>query len=313
MYHQVLDANINRVSEGLRVIEEYTRFVWKEKCLTDELAALRKTINRALPQSPDLLHIRDISSDMRAKEIPSERVGIRDLLIANFKRVQEGLRVLEEYTGNSVFNSARYDAYQLEKRILLPLSKKDIAKGVYLISDSVDVLKKGIEWGVPIIQLRDKYATKKEIYERALELKPFVEGTSTCWIINDFVDICQLVDADGVHTGQDDVDIPHIRRMLGDHKLIGRTTHSLDQGLEAQSQGADYVSIGPLWETPSKPGREAIGFEYLKQAPEHLSVPYVAIGGINRTNIDQVMAHRPFMVGLIRDYEAVPDFMSLFQ
>lgn len=312
MFNQVLDANINRVSEGLRVIEEYTRFVWKEKDLTQQLAQLRKRINAALPQSNALLHIRDIEKDMRAKEVPSERKSLKDLLIANFKRVQEGLRVLEEYTGNAIFNECRYDAYQLEKQVVLPLVKHSTLKGIYLISSDVDVLKKGVEWGVPLIQLRDKYASKEEIYNKSKAAMALTKGTSTKFIVNDFLDIALLLDADGLHTGQDDLDIRLLRSLLGDHKVLGRTTHTLEQGVAAQHQGADYVSVGPLWETPSKPGRPGIGFDYLSKASESLTIPYVAIGGIDKTRIEQVMAYSPPLVGLIRDYQQIPYFQSLF-
>src|SRR5437899_1493050 len=100
-YHQVIDANINRVSEGLRVIEDYTRFVSRRKNLTDQLALLRKQINSTEKDFTMHLFIRNSAHDMRAGEIPVIRKDAMSLLKANFKRVEEGLRVLEEYTGNS--------------------------------------------------------------------------------------------------------------------------------------------------------------------------------------------------------------------
>ena len=114
------------------------------------------------------------------------------------------------------------------------------------------------------------------------------------------------VDADGLHTGQDDLPIQIQRQWIGPHKIIGKTTHTLDQGLTAQSQGADYVSVGPLWKTPSKPNRDAIGFDYLKAAASQLRIPYVAIGGVNLSNIDQLIPFNPPIIGLIRAYEDIP-------
>ena len=131
-------------------------------------------------------------------------------------------------------------------------------------------------------------------------------------IINDFLDIVQVVDADGLHTGQDDIDVITQRQLLGEHKIIGRTTHSLKQGLAAQEQGADYVSVGPIWSTPSKPDRDPIGFDYLKQAKNALSIPYVAIGGVNRENIAEIMTFSPSLVGIIRDFQAAPDVMKRY-
>src|SRR5258708_23811451 len=113
-YYQIIDANINRVSEGLRVIEDYTRFISKQKFFTNQLAKLRKQINSSENEPINNLLIRNTDGDMRAKEIPQKREDIIALLKANFKRVEEGLRVLEEYTGNALFNRVRYEIYDLE-------------------------------------------------------------------------------------------------------------------------------------------------------------------------------------------------------
>lgn len=311
MFAQVIDANINRVAEGYRVIEEYTRFVLSDDQLTQQLSQARKQLNQSEISIAENLSIRNTDSDARAREIPSKRVDLISLLKANFKRVQEGLRVLEEYTGNPLYNQLRYDAYDLEKDILLPLTKPQLSRGVYLISDSIDVLRKGLEWQVSLIQLRDKSASKSEIFEKAKMLAPEAKQVGVPFLVNDFLDIAMGVDADGLHTGQDDIPVNELKAIWGEHKLYGRTTHSLDQGFVAQEQGADYVSIGPIWETPSKPGRDGIGFEYLNSKSE-LSIPVVAIGGVNKDNIESVMVHKPDMVGLIRDYENVPYFQSLF-
>ena len=123
---QIIDANVNRAAEGLRVIEEYTRFVAGKKLFTDQLALLRKKCHQLIPQDAKQLNGRDTNNDMRAKEVPPKRKDIRDVLVANFKRVQESCRVLEEYTGQAGFNEIRYDCYQLEKEIVLRLCKKQI-------------------------------------------------------------------------------------------------------------------------------------------------------------------------------------------
>lgn len=313
MFPQILDANINRVSEGLRVIEDYVRFVRNNKVLTDRLVTLRHQINRSESKPAANLAIRDTDLDVRAKEVPAKRQEIVSLLKANFKRVQEGLRVLEEYTGNSLYNGIRYDAYALEKDVLLPLLKPQVLKGVYFISDSVAHISQAIDWGVSMVQLRDKYGKKSDILEKAKRLSDKAKEASIPFIINDFLDIALLVDADGLHTGQDDLCIAEQRKLLGEHKLIGRTTHSLEQGLAAQIAGADYVSVGPIWETPSKPGRAGIGFDYLALASESLSVPFVAIGGVNADNIREVLACNPTMIGLIRDFPRIREIMGMMR
>ena len=301
-YAQVIDANINRVAEGLRVIEEYTRFISKNKALTDALAAMRKQLNLSETNPINNLKIRDTFSDMRAKEVPSQRPELWDLLKANFKRVEEGLRVLEEYTGNPLYNSLRYDAYELEKEVLLSLTKKNIKPGIYLISDQIEILEEGLKKGVSLIQLRDKKSDKPSLLSRSQHMQALAKGYNTPFIINDHLDIALEIDADGFHSGQDDLSVTIQRRLLGPHKIIGKTTHNLEQGLQAQQDGADYVSVGPIWETPSKPGRAGIGFEYLKQASQ-LRIPFVAIGGVSLDNIDQILPYQPPLIGVIRAFD----------
>ncbi len=307
MHPQIIDANINRVSEGLRVIEEYARFCASDKAMTAELSRIRKAINQTETPAQKIAHLnsRNTQKDARAKDTPAPRKNIHDLLKANFKRVGEGLRVLEEYTGNAIYSAIRYDVYDLEKEILLTLLKKQIAPGIYLISDQVDVLLKGLKLGVSLIQLRDKFATKSVIFDKAKALLAQAKSAHIPVIINDHIDIAIALDADGVHTGQDDIPVPVQRQLLGPHKLIGRTTHTLAQGLAAQKDGADYVSVGPIWETPSKPGRKGIGFEYLKKAESKLKIPYVAIGGVHLQNVDEILPYHPPLIGVVRAYEEI--------
>ncbi len=312
MYDQIIDANVNRIGEGLRVIEEYVRFVRSNESLTKDLSRIRKMVHQAFPQQSNYLHSRSTGRDVRAKEVPSKRDTVYDLLVANFKRVQEALRVLEEYANSAICNECRYDMYDLEQHILLLATKPVIKKGVYLISDSVETLKQGIDWGCALVQLRDKYASKPELLDRAYEVADYAKNTTVPFIINDFIDIVQLVDADGLHTGQDDISLVKQRKLLGEHKIIGRTTHSLAQGKLAATEGADYVSVGPIWETPSKPDRAAIGFDYLEQVNDALDIPFVAIGGINDHNIQHVMKFSPHMVGVIRSYQSTQQWQALF-
>lgn len=310
----IIDANLNRASEGLRVVEDYLRFVRSEETLTNELATLRKRINSIESMASNLAQVmsRDSEADVRAKETPATREDLFHLLTANFKRVSEALRVLEEYSGNVAYNHLRYDVYTLEKKVMIFVAKPTIKSGVYLISHEVDVLKQGLAWGVSLIQLRDKDGDKTAVLERAKILAPLAKSAGIPFLVNDYVDIALLVDADGVHTGQDDISVAEQRQLMGPSKLIGRTTHTLEQGLQAQAEGADYVSVGPIWETPSKPNRDGIGFSYLEAAKTQLDIPYVAIGGIHLANCDEVLAYHPPLIGLIRDYENIPKIQTSF-
>jgi thiamine-phosphate pyrophosphorylase len=175
---------------------------------------------------------------------------------------------------------------------------------VYLISHDVTVLRKWLELGADIIQLRCKDIAKSELLERAYEAKKLAEQFSKPLIINDYLDIAQIVDADGIHTGQDDISIAEIRKLWLPDKIYGRTTHSLEQGRLARDEWASYVSVGPIWATPTKPDRTAIWFEYLSHASK-LWIPFVAIGGVNHENISEILPYKPNMIGVVRDFESL--------
>lgn len=310
---QIIDANLNRAAEGIRVIEDFVRFVWSDERLSEDLSRVRHKIAHSEVRPLENLLSRHKHIDARAKAPPRGRISDFDLLKANFKRVQEALRVLEEYCSEPLYNHLRYEMYDFEKEILLRLEKKVLRSGVYLISHDPDILIKGIDQGVSLIQLRDKSASKSEIFNKAKTVKSRLNSTNVPFIINDFIDIAQCVDADGVHTGQDDLSILDLRKLWGPHKLIGRTTHTLEQGKQAEIEGADYISIGPIWETPSKPNRSAIGFDYLKVAPKEIQIPYVAIGGISLDTLDEILPFSPPLIGLIRDYAHIPEMLQRFQ
>lgn len=312
-YHQIIDANINRVSEGLRVIEDYTRFISRQKELTDQLAHIRKKINQSETNHLQNLLIRDTTKDMRAAEIPATRKNTFDLLKANFKRVEEGLRVLEEYTGKSFYNQMRYLVYHLEKEILLNTFKKQLKPGVYLISHDPKILEQGLAWNVSCIQLRDKTGDKQKILKKAITLQKKAKQANIPFIVNDYIDIAIVSDADGFHSGQDDLSISEIRKLLGPHKLIGRSTKNLKEGFTAQTEGVDYVGIGPIWATPTKSDRTAIGFDYLKQAKKELVIPYVAIGGVSLEKMTELDKLKPPLVAVVRAYQDIPKIMKQYK
>jgi thiamine-phosphate pyrophosphorylase len=301
---RIIDANLNRVSEGLRVIEEYLRFVRSHDVLSHKIATLRHTLNATEIDHEDHLMGRNVEEDARAYAAPSKRPDIVSLLRANFKRATEGLRVLEEYTGNTTYNRLRYELYMLEKEVVLLAAKPSIPTGVYVISDDIETLLSGAEAGASVIQLRDKYATKAQIYDKAVILKSKHKDSRIPLIINDHIDIALAIRADGLHTGQDDVPISIQRALLGHQRIIGRTTHDFAQGQKAVAEGVDYISVGPIWETPSKPGRAGIGYDYLREVAT-LGIPYVAIGGVSMANITEIAAYKPPMIGIIRAHDQI--------
>jgi thiamine-phosphate pyrophosphorylase len=310
-YLQIIDANICRVSEGLRIIEEYLRFTTQQKSLMDQFAKIRKEVN--LSEKNYSQQILSRKSDLRFAEPAPSRKDRDTILKANFKRVEEGLRVLEEYTGNSFYSKKRYEVYLLEKEVLSFVLKKNLKPGIYLISDDLKILEQGLLWKVSCIQLRDKVSSKEAVLKKALSIQKKARKALVPLIINDYVDIALLCDADGFHSGQDDLDIASIRKLLGPDKIIGRSTQTLQQGLKAQKDGADYVGVGPIFSTPTKPDRSAIGFDYLEQAKSQLTIPYVAIGGINVETMEQIEKFSPPLVAVVRGYQDIPKIMKKYK
>ena len=310
-YYRIIDVNLNRASEALRIIEELARFKFDDKNLTEKFKTIRHNINNTYSDEyNDLLKERNSQEDVGPQVVnTSKRCSLQDILKANFKRSEQALRVLEEYSKlgcqnkSSVFELARYELYTLEKEMnskALDLYKAKRLKNckLYLVTDRslfddldtfYDAVASALAGGVDILQLREKTATAKEFVEIAKTLKHLCGLNDTIFIINDRVDIAQAVKADGVHLGQEDIDIHTARNLLGNEAIIGLSTHKPEDAINAMDNGADYAGAGPVFTTPTKPGREAVGLEYVKWASKNMTIPFFAIGGIDETNIEEVI------------------------
>lgn len=154
----------------------------------------------------------------------------------------------------------------------------------------VEVMEQALLGGAQILQLRNKTGKREEVLEQAKALRELTRKFHVPFIINDYPDIVLEVDADGVHLGQDDMPISEARAMLGPDRIIGISTHNLQQALAAEQDGADYIGVGPVFPTDTKPGRAAVTTSYVKEAARHISIPFVAIGGITLNNVDAVLS-----------------------
>ena len=151
----------------------------------------------------------------------------------------------------------------------------------------IHIVVAAIEGGAEVIQLRDKNVSARELVEIGKELRALCRDKGVLFIINDRPDIAVALDCDGVHLGQDDLPIEAARRVVGPDRIIGVSTHSLDQAVQAQEQGADYIGVGPIFATPTKKDYKPVGLKLISQVKEKLTIPFVAIGGINEDNIDR--------------------------
>lgn len=320
--YRIIDANLNRASEALRVIEEIARFKLNNQELTSKLKNLRHKINTKFSdQYLTLLNARDSEGDIGLTVTnTSARTDLIDILKANFKRAQQALRTLEEYVkienseADNTFELSRYELYSLEKNMhseIINVYKKKKLESckLYLVTDRkkfsdlqkfYDAIAKALQGGVDIVQLREKDTPVREFIEIARFVKELCTHYNKIFIINDRVDVAMAVNADGVHLGQEDMDLLTARKILGHEAIIGNSTHKPEDALSAMKNGADYIGVGPVFSTPTKPGRQAVGYEYVKWASQNVNIPFFAIGGINPENIEEVIEAGATRIAAVR-------------
>ncbi len=319
--YRIIDVNLNRACEALRVIEELGRFYLEEEELTKPFKNLRHQLCKLYGDNyGSLLNARDSIEDIgREVPNPSKKSDFIDIFKANFKRLQQALRVLEEFSENdtalkAAFEDIRYKSYDLEKKMHEKLSEKIkkirlFDKKLYLVTDRkvfnsqdefLDKIASALKGGVGIVQLREKDTPAKEIIELGKKVKELCALYDALFIINDRPDIAMILKADGVHLGQDDIGIHSARHILGEDAIIGISTHCIEQAVKAQADGADYIGVGPVYTTPTKPGREAVGLEYVKRTSQNINIPCFAIGGIDLGNCQDVINNGASRIAVVR-------------
>jgi thiamine-phosphate pyrophosphorylase len=172
---------------------------------------------------------------------------------------------------------------------------------LYLVLDGRDpelVLAAALASGVDLVQLRDKELGDDDLVETARIFRRVADEHGALFVLNDRPDLVAACRADGVHVGQEDTPVAEARRIVGPGKLIGLSTHSPEQ--IAAAEGVDYISVGPVWETPTKPGRPAVGLELVAEAARTAPFPFFAIGGIDESNVDEVVAAGATRIAVVR-------------
>jgi len=319
---RIYDANFNRCNEGLRVLEEVARFILDSSDLTARLKQLRHHLIDSYSKiEPQLLSSRDSVNDVGIRSNVSteyQRSDIAAIVTANSRRIQESLRVLEEFSklqqatniDAQTIEQMRFELYSLERELISHILRQEKANritGIYLIvdfdflrdRDTTDVVQKAIDGGVRIIQLRDKKNSKSEILKTAKELKQLCAKYNVLFIVNDYIDIALAADADGVHLGHTDLPVAEARNLLPIDKIIGRTASNIEEAITAQQQGADYIAIGSIFPTQSKVNVPLAGLETLCEVKQRITLPVVATGGINMDNIGQVLTTNTNAVAVI--------------
>jgi thiamine-phosphate pyrophosphorylase len=315
----MIDANLNRSSEGLRILEDIARFLLNSADLSQRLKTLRhdlaqhtKSLRLGLLSGRDAEH--DVghphSQDRKPITEATSLQGLQDLVAANAKRVEEGLRVIEELAKlpemNSHLNSAgfeqtRFALYALERDLISEVSRRDKTDriaGLYIIldrqflagRDDLEVARQVIDGGAGVIQLRDKQSKKGELLLIAQELRDLCSQAGVLFIVNDYLDLALAVDADGLHIGQDDLPLHVARRELPIDRIIGCSVTTSSQATKAQNGGADYIAVGSVFPTATKKETIVVGVDAIRELKRTISTPLVAIGGINESNVTEVVA-----------------------
>ncbi len=311
---RIIDANLNRGTEALRVLEEISRFILDDKEISNSLKIIRHRLNTIQDLDYEsYLNARDTENDVGTKiKNPDKRNNLKSIFKANIKRLQQSLRVLAEYMPENydVFEELRYKSYTLEKNMWDKMKKiKLLNRKLYLVTNSdkfdsedlfLDAVASALKGGVDILQLREKNMPANKIIELGKKIKLLCGEYNALFIVNDRVDIAFAVGADGVHLGQDDMDIQSAREILGENAIIGVSTHAPEQAQKAVLDGADYIGVGPVFTTPTKPGRQSVGLEYVKWVSDNIDLPAFAIGGIDLDNVNEVISNGAKRIAVVR-------------
>jgi thiamine-phosphate pyrophosphorylase len=170
-----------------------------------------------------------------------------------------------------------------------------------------EFLPRVLEAGVDIVQLRDKHLEARPALELAAIVRRRTREFGALFVVNDRVDLAIAADADGVHVGQQDLSPEEARRQMGPRALIGLSTHARDEILAAAATGADYIAVGPVHATPTKPGRPAVGHDLVRFAAERAVQPFFAVGGIDQGNVGDVVAAGARRIAVVRALTEAPD------
>jgi thiamine-phosphate pyrophosphorylase len=308
---RLLDANANRAREALRVLEDYARFALDDKALAADLKAIRHDLTAATaPFLPEAILHRDTPHDVgTTNKTPAElkRADLADVVTAAGKRLGEALRAMEEFTkitsppASARLESIRYRFYDVEQRLArtLPDRRRPDFSRVrlcVLITESACKLpwlraaEQAIAGGADCLQLREKTLDAKELLRRARLFADLCRKHHVISILNDRPDVALLADTDGVHLGQDDLPPAEARKLLGPTKLIGVSTHEIAHARQAILDGADYLGVGPVFKSATKPRDIHPGLPYARQVANEIPLPALAIAGITEQNADQVLA-----------------------
>ncbi|MBN2559408.1 MAG: thiamine phosphate synthase [Phycisphaerae bacterium] len=317
---RVLDANLNRAREALRVLEEHARLVLGDEAMTARIKSLRHVCRETAEAfgTDALLAARDIQHDVGTRvstDLERSRSSTSQVAAAAAKRAAESLRSIEEY--GKIINAqaaarveqTRYELYAIEQDIHIggPRRKRLRSARLHvLVTEALcggpwlTVCEQALAGGADVLQLREKSVSDRELLDRAKQLRDLTRQHDALLFVNDRPDIARLADADGVHVGQHDLSVAEARQIAGPNVLVGTSTHSLEEANAAIHHQPDYIAVGTVFASPTKPDVPVQGPALLAEVARLTDIPLVAIGGITMGNISKLSPHTLLQIAVCR-------------
>ena len=309
---RIIDANLNRLGEGLRFLEEIARFVLADQSLAAELKSTR---HRFSPKNPEIkvayVDSRDSVSDFGPKLKLKEKEPARNLVqasSANARRVQESLRVLEELakttSGVSLdceeLQNARFMVYTIEKVLtsrLLRQEKTALAHGFHAVIDSsvpgenppILIAQKLLEGGARVIRFEDKNTPLPELCAVAEEISSLCRGKEALFIVHGRIEVALASMSGGLHLKENDLPVAIARKLLPSNSIIGYSAENVIEAKQAFADGADYLDFGTVFPTDVNTRHDAPGLATLSQIKNEVPLPLIASGNITTHNIGEVL------------------------
>jgi len=324
---RILDANFNRAGEALRVMEEHVRMVLNHPGLAERTKFLRHDLAavRARIPATALLAARDVDADVgtvisTAAELT--RTDTQSVAAAAARRAAEALRCIEEYSKTvdaalaSAVEQIRYGVYTLERDICLKSpawERLQAARLHVLITESLcsgswlEIAAHAIDGGADVLQLREKDVPDRELLARARQIRKLTRERGILFTVNDRPDIACIAEADIVHVGQDDLTVAEARSIAGPTILVGKSTHTAAQLQAALLESPDYIAVGPMFTSRTKPGGSIAGPTLLEAALKMTDGPIVAIGGIDAETAQALPRAAPVQIAVCQAVIAAPD------
>jgi len=314
---QIIDANLDRAREGLRVLEDWARYGLDRVDIVKKIKDFRQILGSYhLDYYKNARNYTDDNCNGLNHPEQFKRIYIENIISSNSSRVQEALRVLEEFSRNNnhelskAASLIRYEIYSLEIELLNLTCNKNlneilIKNNLYLITNEKPDLIVDIEnlliGGVKIIQHRFKETDDSKNLKKAKIIRNLCKRHGAIFIVNDRLDIALASEADGVHLGQNDLDLISARKILGFSKIIGISANNEQDIKQAIQNGCDYLGIGPIFKTNTKKNKKPLGIDNIKKLTKDIKIPWYAIGGIKNENIPKLKSNNINKVAIISD------------